>query len=262
MKRLIAYTLMLSAISGLLICILGIYTIWHFKVPITRALNANLDLLGTTLASTQEGLNLAEQSFNTASTSIETLQSTVDTLARTINDTSPLLDELTGLLSNDLPNTIQSTQTSLLAAQSSAKIIDDVLKVLTAIPFFPGEKYNPPVPLNVALGKVSDSLDTLPSSFVTMQTSLKKTSDNLTIIKADIAVIAANIGQVRDSLEASRQVISQYQSVIQELQTKLEHLNSQLSWWIDLAAWFGTIFFAWLASTQVGLFLQGKERLK
>jgi methyl-accepting chemotaxis protein len=262
MKRLVAYLLFFSAISGLVICILGIYAIWRFKTPFTRLLDENLELLATTLSTTRDGLVLADQSLNTAVTSIEALQSTVDTLGKTINDTSPLVDSLSGLLGDELPTTIQSAQTSLVAAQSSAKIIDDVLHVLTSIPFFPGDTYNPPVPLNVALGQVSDSLDTLPGSFTTMQTSLDKTGSNLTVIKANVELISGDIGKVRDSLESSRQVVDQYQKVTTDLSAKLERGRARLPTWIGLAAWFGTIFFGWLATTQIGLFLQGTDVLR
>jgi methyl-accepting chemotaxis protein len=262
MKRLVGYTLILSAITGVVISVAGIFAIWRFKAPLTDVMNASFELLVTTLSSTQEGLNLADQALQTASTSVETLESTVATLAKTIDDTRPLIGSLTDLLGNELPSSVMAAQTSLNTAQSSAKIIDDVLRLLTAIPFFPGERYNPQVPLNIALGQVSASLDPLPASFDAMHSSLEKTDDNLVIMKADIELIAVNINQVHRSLDASRQVVLQYQGVTTNLLARVESIRGRLAFWIDLAAWILTFVLVWLASMQIGLFLQGKEALR
>lgn len=261
MKRIIGYALIFSAILGAVISIGGIYAIWHFKAPLTKAANSSLDLLSTTLTSTQEGLNLAEQAVQTASANVDALEIAVATLAKTITDTRPLIVSLAQLVGDELPTSVQVAQTSLDTAQSSAKIIDDLLRVLTSIPFFPGERYNPAVPLNVALGQVSDSLDALPESFNNMDSSLKKTADNLIIMKNDVELIAVNIKQVSASLEASRQVVVQYQTVTSDLLTKVTNIQLRLPFWINLTAWIATLVLVWLASAQLGLFLQGREIL-
>ena len=258
-SRTIGLVLIVSAISGILICALGIIAVWKLKSPLIQAANTNLATLSTMLASTDEGLALAAQSLETASTSIDTLQSTVDTLAKSINNTTPLVDTLSSLLSDDLPETIQATQTSLGSAQSSAKIMDNVLKVVTSIPFFPGEPYNPSVPLNVALGQISDSLKPLPDTFSAINVSLEKTKDNLVVIKADIGLIAEYIRQIQRSLDKSQTVVTQYQTITESLQRRVTSAEQKIPRVINASAWIATLVLLWLASTQIGLLVQGLE---
>jgi uncharacterized phage infection (PIP) family protein YhgE len=261
LSHFIGLILITSAIIGFLICTVGIIAMWKLKTPVIQAAKANLEILTTTLASTNEGLTLAAQSLETASASIDALQTTVDTLAKSINDTTPLIDSLASLLSNELPDTIEATQTSLKSAQSSAKIMDNVLKVVTSIPFFPGEPYNPPVPLNVALGQVSDSLKPLPESFSEIKNSLEKTRGNLDVVKVDIGVTVENVLQIKQSLDASQMVISQYQTITNSLELRVTSAQQLIPKVINTSAWIATIVLVWLATTQIELFVQGQEML-
>jgi uncharacterized phage infection (PIP) family protein YhgE len=259
LSHFIGLILMTSAIAGLLICTVGIIAVWKLKIPVTQAANTNLEILTTTLASTDEGLTLAAQSLETASASIDALQTTVDTLAKSINDTTPLVDSFISLLSNELPNSIEATQTSLNSAQSSAKIMDNVLKVVTSIPFFPGEPYNPPVPLNVALGQVSDSLKPFPESFSEIKNSLEKSRGNLDVVKVDIGLIAENIRDIKQSLDKSQTVITQYKTITSSLEHRVTSAQQTIPGVINTSAWIATIVLVWLATTQIGLFVQGQE---
>jgi len=260
-RRFFGLVLAIFSAIGLLLFLLGIFAVWKYKPPAEEVLNSGLELLDTTLSATREGLTLADQSLDTASTSMETLETTVDALSLLISNTVPLADSMSLMMGEELPGTIRATQLSLDSAQSSARIIDNVLIIVSSIPFFPGEPYNPAVPLNVSLRQVSESLDPLPAAFQDMESNLASTSDNLEIMKAEIALIARDIHQISKSLEESQNVIAQYQQVTALLQSKLKSLQKHLSTGMDIAAWVFTVILVWLAITQVGLLAQGFEML-
>jgi DNA repair ATPase RecN len=161
-------------------------------------------------------------------------------------------------MKDDLPNTITATQSSLAAAQESAEVIDSVLNALS---FLPGIDYNPEVPLHVALGKVSESLNDLPGTFTEMQASLKDAGRNMEVIQADLPVVAEQIGQIEASMTGYKAIIKSYQDSLAELQKRLAKSEANLPALLTFLALALTIFFLWMAVAQLGLFMQGRELL-
>ena len=257
--RFLGIVLVVFAVTGMLLSLAGLAGVWGYKKRVETNLAQKLDLLSTTLETTTQGLEIASQSLETSSESITAIQTTLDALAISIEDSAPMLDSLDTLLSDDLPATITSTQTSLASAQSSAKIIDGFLNFVSLI--LPGDPYNPAVPLHEALGQVSASLDGLPGSFTEMAASLETTNDNLVVIKANVELIATSVSQIERSLTDAKAVISQYQVVIVDLQQTIETAKNQLPSWLNGLAWISTLLLLWLGVMQIGLLLQGLDVL-
>jgi hypothetical protein len=102
--------------------------------------------LETTLGATGNALTVADQSLTQASQVILTLGSTIDTTSKTVNDSIPMMDTLGNVITQQLPTTIETAQTSLQAAQSSARVVDSTLSLITAIPFISNQQYQPEAP--------------------------------------------------------------------------------------------------------------------
>jgi len=178
----------------------------------------------------------------------------VETLAQSLQDSAPLLDTLVTLVGEDFPQTIASAKTSLDSAQTSARLIDSVLRALT---IFNRDLYNPPVPLHIALSQVSASLDGLPASFTSMENSLLATSRNLTLVKEDVTQIASDVALIHANLEAAQEVIVQYQQVLARIEPEVNKLPSRVPGWVNNLVYAGIFIFAWLGVAQLGLLLQG-----
>jgi len=186
LRRIIGLLLIVAAIGGLIFSLYGLITVWRLRPVALKNATSSLDLVQASLDTTSQGLTVAGQSLDSTMASLGALESAVETTSRTFEDTVPIINTLTDLTSNELPKTIESAQTSLLAAQESAKIIDSVLRALVSIPFVNKDIYNPPVPLDQALGDVSKSLDGLPTSLKSIGSSMEATSDNLELMRADL----------------------------------------------------------------------------
>lgn len=260
-NRIIGITLIGAAAAGMLITWYAFIGTWRIKKPVEAQLIKNLETFDSILEATDDGLTVANQFLDSTSASIIAFEITVETLSKSIDDSGPFLDSLSTLMADDLPNTFTSMQTSLLAAQSSARIIDGVLRSVTSIPFFPGDPYNPPVPLHVALAQVSDSLEGLPDSLSAMESSLDTTNDNLGIIKVEVERMAKDISQINDNLSEAQKVVTQYQTVVSDLQASVDAMRAGLPRWINTLARTFSIVFLLLSITQVGLLVQGLELL-
>jgi methyl-accepting chemotaxis protein len=205
-------------------------------------------------------LTVTQQALKSSVDTVSSLQTTVQTTAKTIKSSGPMVDEISKLMTEDLPNTVKSTESSLRTAQDSAKVIDSVLSTLSSIPLIgSGIGYNPQVPLDQALGEVADSLNHLPDSFASMADSLKATSGNLDTFEADLTVMAASIGEIEKSVANYESVVGNYQKSISELNSKLSVFKGNLPNIVRSIIIGLTIFLIWMAIVQFGLFTQGWE---
>lgn len=257
--RILGITMITVAVIGLLFSLIALVSLPRIKSEVTDSLTGNLKLASDTLDNSARGLQVADQSLQKSIESVTALQETITSTAQTLNATTPLVDTMAKLTRQDLPNTITTAQTSLAAAQDSAKIIDSVLRALSSIPFVPKDLYNPPVPLDKALGQVSASLDPMPAALATMEQSLTSSRDNLKTVQGDFTRMAANISDIKTSLQDALVVVDQYQTLAGEMQARVDRWEARLPGLIDLAAWVLAFVFLWIAVAQIGLFLQGWE---
>lgn len=266
MKRLIpsliGILLIFSAALGLVLSLLGLVATLRYTPQWTVTLQEQVQLAESVMDTTAQGLEVASQTLDATRLTIQTLDETVQTFSQSITDTLPLLETIGAVVGEDLPNTIRSTQTSLDGAQQSAQVIDSVLRILTAIPFFPGDPYQPEVPLHVALSDVSRSLNGLPPSFREMRTNLVKSSANLATAQADIQNVRREVVQVKRNLEEAQDILSQYQQTALTLRHQLESLRRSIPNLMRWASLFLTLFWLWLATAQLGLLTQGLEMVR
>ena len=259
-RRIIGVLLILAAILGLVFSLGAMYVMWSAQGRITTGLQTTIDLLSQTLETTAQGLVVTQQALQSSVDLIGNLQTTVETTAKAISSTNPLLDDISGLMSEKLPETVRATQTSLETAQQSAATIDTVLRALSSIPLIgPSIGYDPEVSLSEALGQVAQNLETIPDTFLSMQDSLTNTQDNLQIFESDLTTMAASVGQIQSSVSQYDQVIGGYQASLERLIARLDLISKNLPNIVRMVTIGLTAFLVWMAIAQLGLITQGWE---
>jgi len=219
----------------------------------------SIDLINTTLGTTAEGLEITRQSLQTAVESVGSLQTTIQSTAKAIDSTLPLMDEVAGLLKDELPQTINAVQSSLATAQQSAKVSDNVLRILNYLSL---NAYNPSVPFDQALTQISASMNNLPATFANMEQSLQQTSNQIEVIKAELGLISVSIEEIKTSLELYTEVVDAYQVSVAEVETRLLLLKSSAQTIVNRVILGIDIFLVWMAIAQIGLLTQGMDILR
>jgi len=260
-RKVIGYIFIVAAILGLIFSLAGIALVWVVKAPLTANLISTLDLIDTTLDATSSGLTVIDDTLTKTISDLSSIENTVQTAGKGIDDSVPLVESLSTLLSDNIPQAISATQTGLTTLQDAAGTFESTLQLVTSIPFLPIEGYDPDVSFSDALEDVSQSLDAIPQSLSEMEGTLSSTEGNLVMMGAQINIIARNISELKDSFYEIQLVFDQYQEVISEAQTKLESFRDSLQTGIIVTAWIFTIIFVWLGIAQLGLLTQGLERV-
>jgi hypothetical protein len=253
--------LIVAAIAGLAISVIGISGIWRIERSIVTNLKTTLDLLDTTLQTTADGITLAELSLDQASSSLNTLVDTIETTGKSVHDTIPLVESLTQVTTQDVPGTIAQTQVALQSAQASAQVIDTTLSIITSIPFLTIAPYSNQKPLADALKDVSSSLDPISASLSSLETTLNASVDNLSGMEKQLTQIAVDIRAINRSVTDAKTVTSQYLTQVATLQTQLDLARNRLPGALNAIAWFITVALIWLGFTQIGLIMQGLEMM-
>jgi len=261
-QRVTGIALMTAGVMGILLVIAGIIFMVRVGPRVEASLAESLELIDRTLLTTEEGLVLAEDSLAQVVETVESLEATVVSVGQTINGTVPLVDSIADLLGEKLTETIKATQDTLASVVKSAKLVDNVLSIVTAIPFIGTDRYQPEVPLHVGLERVATSLDEIPDSLGAAQEDMTSSSGNLDAMQDDFTTMADNIGQIATSLDSAQSVLTEYRGIVTDLQTQVSSLRQGLPVWL---LWLGIAFsfvLVWLGIAQIGPMMQGWELIQ
>ena len=260
-RKIIGITFITAAIIGLIFSVAGSVLVLAVREPLTTNLVNTIDLIGTTLEATSTGLSTVDETLSSAISNISTLENTIQTASNAVDDSVPMVESISGLLSGNLPDSIEATQTGLTTLQDAAGSIESTLQLLTNIPFLPIERYAPEISFTDSLEDVSTSLDPISQSLVDMESTLNTTQGNMIMITAQLRIISRNIGDLKSSLYDIQIVLEKYQEVITTAQERVDSISTNLNTIITVTAWIFTIIFIWLGIAQLGLLTQGLERV-
>lgn len=256
-QRLLGMTLIATAVLGLVISLAGLVVVGYAGARAQEALQRQVTVVDNALAATSDGLAVAETSLEAARRTVSNLSSVVGNVSQAVSDTEPGLVALQDLLGEQLPETIVSTQVALDGAAETATIVDGVLSALSLF----GVRYDPDVPLNVAIDRVSQSLAAVPPSLDTVAVGLGTTMTQLGTIASDLTEVETGLQAIAADLSDAARVIDQYQVVVSDLQAELVMLRTTAPGWIRVARWGGTVLLVWLGLAQLGLLTQSWQLL-
>jgi ABC-type transporter Mla subunit MlaD len=266
MKRfllsLAGFCFIVAGIAGLIVSIAAIFALARIEPYVESAAMEQIERIDQALAATAEGLVLAEESIAQASTVLESTADIVADTGEAIDGAIPTIDAVSELLAEQLPSTIESTQETLTSAATSAKLVDDILGALTAIPLLGLDRYNPDVPLHQSLEDIAVTLDEIPSSLSTAEEGLSSTSGDLQGLGENITTMASDISQISANLDNAQSVLQQYQEILADLQNLVASVREGLPNWLRALQLGLTFILIWLGIVQIALITQGWELIE
>jgi methyl-accepting chemotaxis protein len=256
--RIIGLALILGSLFGLLLSASGIFFVWSTKPSVINRVEYELNLLERTLGATDELFQVIDDSLANAEESLLTIESVSLNLATTLNDSIPMMESIADIIGDDLSIVMQDVQASLVSLQTSAKLIDDTLVLISSIPFV-GARYTPDVPVYVSIGQVSQSLAPLAETFLEVQADLDATTANVGQIRTEVENLSTQIQSFGDNIDQAQLVMEEYQVIVGEAELEVVEMQEKLNQAINLIAIGITLLMLWLAIAQVALFTQGLE---
>ena len=259
-RKIFGIGLITLAISGLLISVFALVQVWRLRLPVANQIYDGLMFAEKIVNTTSSGLDVIDTSLTNVKKSITTLEESTLTMAQSIEDTSNLIGSFSELFSGDLKDTLENTKLSVVAAQSSALIIDNLLYGLSRIPIL-GIDYAPPKPLNKALKEIGETLTDMPDSMEDISVSLSDSNDNLLSLKTGIDEIATSFAGFQADLTAAQTVVNDYQTNMREIKNSLDNAQEKIFNWSIWIAVILTILIIAIGVAQVAAIMQGYEMM-
>lgn len=260
LRRIAGILTIILAILSIIISIILTIRLWQIQDPLEGNLLSVLSLVSETLTTTNDGLNLMQDTLDDASQNISTIQDALLAMAQSFNDTGTTLEDLSKLLDEDIPLTISNTQKSLESAEVTAAVIDDIMTALSKIPLI-NITYDPEIPLDVTLDEVSTSLDNIPASLILLSKDLTQTQDSLENFAVEIIELINEMDSLDENIRMTHDVIDQYLEQVNRLNSWVITALDTLPGWMVRASLFITFLMIWLLIIQIGLLLQGLSLL-
>ncbi len=262
MRRIFGLILIGTGVFGLALSIAGLIAVVQGATAAVAASERELAALDRALQTTDEGLGVAGDSLAEARATMGSLVSTIGGATRSISDTLPVLDKLGGLAGEELPQSVRSTQAALGSAQQTARVIDNLLGAISGFGLLSSATYNPELPLNVTIGQVSASLNSLPASLEEVAAGVGTARTNLGRLNGDMAAVASGIDGVQANLDQAAGVVQQYREIVGELRGQVASMRATAPRWIGSAGVGLGLLLIWLALAQLSLFAQGFGMLR
>ena len=261
LSRLVGIALILAGILGLALSIGGLLVLPQLERKAKDVAAEQIEVFDRALAVTLDGLITAETSVTQAAEAVGTLEGIMVDVGQAINETTPVVEVAADLLGEQLPSTIETTQDALASVATSARLVDDILGVISEIPLLGAERYSPDIPLHQGFQDVSDSMDEIPELLLIAGQGLDAGTGNLEDVEEGFAKMGRSIGETSASLESAQTVLEDYQQIVGDLQGTVSYARESLPGWLRATRWGLTLTLIWLGIAQLGLITQGWERL-
>jgi methyl-accepting chemotaxis protein len=243
--------------AGILLVIFGLIQVWRVEQNVSQRLVVSLELTQETLETTTTGLEVVSASLENTASSLTLLKTTTDNTLLTIEDTVVLLDSTSTVVGEEIPATIGAIQVSLNTAEQGARLIDEVLRILSRIPFISNVNYNPETPLNESIAEISESMDAIPTSLQTTQTQLQTASTNIQKFQVSIEDLSDQVGDIQTNVEAMQEVVENYRTTFERATRLVENARRDAPGWVRTVAWGSTAILFWFGIAQAGTLIEG-----
>lgn len=259
-KKVFGSILIVLSALGLLVSLFALVTVWRLRQPVVDQILESLDTAEKIVNTSASGLDVIDASLDNVRNSLTALEESTMSMARSVDDTSKVISAFSDLFKGDLKDTLENTKISVIAAQSSALIIDNLLYGLSKIPIL-GIVYDPPKPLNSALKEIGDTLKDMPDSMEDISGTLTDSNDQLKFLKDGIDEIAGSFAGFQQDLNAAQAVVNDYQNNLREIKASIDNTQENINRWSIWWAIGLSLLILLIGVSQVAAILQGVEMI-
>ena len=270
MKRLLGAILFVVGIIGVVLAFLGIYFGLDAIDQIGAGLNSGVDLALDSLATIQDTVTLTKTAVDEAYNSIQTVEKTAADMSTTIGDTGPLVDQMSVVIAQEIPNSVEAIQASLIPAAAVAKQVDTTLLKLSDfsldqsflgfdLQFDLGIDYDPQAPLDESLLAIGTSMDGVGEELRNLEPLMATNSSNVTLMSENVALISEDIASINTVIADINPLLDQYAATFTQLENALLRLQTDMDNYLQIAKIVLIVLMLWLAVMQTTAVVLGYE---
>ncbi len=257
-KRIIGILLILASILGMLLSLAGGVMLWRSAARTEALALSTTSVIGESLDTTAGLLDVLHDMLQTTEESFTLVEASLGDSGLALENTADMTDTIGTLMGEDMAGVLSQTQDALSSTQQTARLIDDTLKIVSAIPLI-GARYTPDVPLETTIEQVSKSLDPVPDALDEIERGLQNASTDLSIVRKDLMEMETLVSDLKEDTGEIVTLVGTYQSNTEALKTTFDTFEEKLPARLKGFNIAATAFLIWLFISQLGLLTQGFE---
>ncbi len=233
LPRWLATTWVVAGVVGIVASLAGAVVGVVLVRDTTDASVQALALTDTVLAAVEDTAVVLDTTFTDVATALDTVQGSVGDATTTMGRVGTTLDDLTVLVTEDVPASLDAVNDAMPQLVRTAGVIDSALRALS----FVGVDYAPGTPLDESLGTVQDRLTEIPPELRAQREGLEDVSGRLDDLAGQGEVVADDLATISEDLVASRDLLDDYRSTAREASTLVDDLTARLQSRSRTATW-------------------------
>ncbi len=260
--RLVAVILLLVGIVGIGIAVAGVLFGFRVVDAIGIALDQTLVLTSESLNTVNDTLVLTKQTVAQTGEAIGTVGDTMGSVSQMLDDTQPLLDNVSTVATEDVPNSLEATQDAIPNLVAVAGAIDSTLERLSSfqyertilgvpIGFDLGIDYEPEAPFDESVAQVGASLKGVPDNLRGLQVHLGTASDNLATVSDNLQTLTENLANIEGSVEEVGPLLDDYISLVNQINDNITQTRANVSAQLQTVKTGIIILFVWFGLNQL-----------
>jgi chromosome segregation ATPase len=205
-------------------------------------------------------------------TSLVTVEETADNLGQTISQTRPLLEQISVVASQDVPNGIEQFQAAIPDMAEAAAAIDTTLRTLndfqidTTIPIvnYPieydlGINYDPVQPFDQTVEEIGSSLENIPPRLRSLEIYINVADENLDQASRNLHEISDNLAEINSSVGDFEPLLDEYSQSVTETNDLIRQARESTAQQVASIKNTLTLIFVWFGLTQIAPIYLGME---
>lgn len=279
-RRIIGLIMLLTGVILLVICLAAAFFIPTVLDSVLVGVESALGTTGQGLTAAKDTLLLAQDTVDSVNVAMDSAITTTDDVAQTVADTGPMLDNISTVATEQVPDSLQAIEDTLPAVIEVAGVIDQTLIGLSGfgfeqdlsvpvlgaeipipLSFDLGIEYEPEVAFDEALGSLETSIADVPESLRALQTDLDAANQNLTVLSTDLFVVADSLEGINQNIALLNPILDQYIDIIDQINNSLTITLTQLQAQLGTIGLALAALFFFLGLTQLAPIYLGFELL-
>jgi hypothetical protein len=272
-RRLVGLVIIIIGLGGIFLSVIGLKAAPRIIDTIGDSLEANLVLVSESLDTVQETLLLAQSTVSEVTGGLDTVEASAVHLGQTLNQTRPLLDQVSTIASDEVPQSLDAIQATMPDLVQVAAAIDDTLSILNSfrvdqqilgipIKFDLGIDYDPAVPFDESVSQIGRSFETLPGQLRDLDEYVVVVNDNLALISEDVLAISGDLDGVNGRIAELDPLLEDYLRIVVELNDSTRQTRQIILGELNALRRIITIALAWVALSQLAPLYLGFELLR
>lgn len=270
MRRALGWLMLAIGFSGIVLSILGVIVGRQFVDATGASLQSNLTLTIDSLETVRDTLSLTKTTVGELDEGLETAEEAANNVSVALAETGPLLVEGSRVVTEDVPESIETFQQSMPALIEVSGAIDSTLRTLNAfnvdrtilgipLSFDLGVQYDPEVPFDQSVQALGASLEGMPEELRGLEDLIGTTNENLLVVSQDLARLSADLEGMNSNIGEVEPLIDEYITIVTDLSDRTRQSRALLNRQVQQAKLALTIVMIWMGLFQVAPLYLGWE---